>query len=586
MRPQLFLAMTAFALSCAPLRAPFRPKLEDTRPWESAAELTSSVPLPSSEEAKEAAQAEKATAAAGPQDERLRQPISLRAEGTDLRSMLLGFSKETGININVGNEVKGTVSAYFTNVPVADALTQILKPLGFAYKVEKDFVTIYKPVVETRIFKVDYLLAPRKGSTTATISEITGAASGGGGGAAGAPGGAAAPAGGAAPAAGVGGAVGGGGGGAGGSGTSNVNSTWEVDFWKRLQDELAALVFGTSKEPPRKIGEYSAVDANGHSVLMNPLAGSILVRALPETLDDVERYLNTVQQSIQRQVVIEARILEVSLTDDYSFGIDFQNLPGSIVPSLSGLTTAGQAAPGSPAQSDSARGTQLQTKFGTITSGAPQLFQPAGAALIVGPGGKDWQALIGALEGVGDVHVISAPRVTALSNQKAMVKVVRERVFFLANPVVASTTASSTTVTGPSFTATSVPEGVLVDVVPHISDDGVVTMEIHPSFTQVVGVAVAPNPSAGSQPEVERREIETTVRVKSGQTVALGGLMSETTSEKIHGIPLLMDIPGLGWLFRQTVISKTKTELIVLLTPRVQGPDLTKEYIENASKGR
>jgi type II secretory pathway component GspD/PulD (secretin) len=187
--------------------------------------------------------------------------------------------------------------------------------------------------------------------------------------------------------------------------------------------------------------------------------------------------------------------------------------------------------------------------------------------------------LIQALGQLTDLRVVSSPRLTALHNQKALLKVVRERVFYLEQT--GTTTLSSTGVAvqaSNTFYPVVVPEGVLMEVTPLIDDNGEVTLEIHPSFSSIADVVPAPQ-GQGSQPEVDRREFMTTVHVKGEETIMLGGLVSETSSRTEAGIPLLKDIPFLGGLFRNTNDTTTKSEIILLLTPRIQGPTVTRDFV-------
>lgn len=543
-----FVLLALLHVSCT-----LRSSIPTADPWKAAAILETPLPEPSRPGPTEIVL---------PVDHpRLRTPVTLRSDSTDLRALLLGLSKQIGLNMNLAPEVKGSVSANFSNVPVSTALTQLLKPLGFAFKVTDDVVYVFKQDVETRIFKVDYLSSSRRGLTRAVSSDRTLTSNISGFNIGGAPLGSGIavvqpsypnqP-----------GAI--------GSGfqesSSELSVTWHANFWSTLQDGLKALVFGHLEEDESTSttiegGGTSVVDKEGRTLLVNATAGMVLVRALPGILDDVDRYIRALQEGIQRQVVIEARILEVTLSDDFKFGVDFAHLPL--------LTKEGARRTG-------------------ITPFPPPLFDarmgPSDhvAAVTFGPGGPDWQVIVSALRAIGDVRVISSPRISALSNQKAMVKVVRDRVFFTAQ-VQGTIVLSGTTLPGSTqFVPVIVPEGVLVDVIPHVAEDGMITMDIHPSFSQIINEKQAPQ-NQGSQPEVERREIETTVRVRSNETVAIGGLFSERTSERITGVPGLMYLPVLGILFRRTETVTEKTELIVLLTPRTQGTPLAREYLQRAS---
>ena len=162
-------------------------------------------------------------------------------------------------------------------------------------------------------------------------------------------------------------------------------------------------------------------------------------------------------------------------------------------------------------------------------------------------------------------------------------KVVRDRVFWQVQAGSTALSAGGSVSQGSQFYSTVVPEGVVVDVTPLISDDGSVTLEIHPSFSVIFNEKAAPQ-NQGSQPEVERREFQTTMHVQGEQTVVLGGLVTERTTRKESGLPYLKDIPFLGGLFRKTEDVIEKAELIVLLTPRVQGVALAREYTNHQAQ--
>jgi MSHA type pilus biogenesis protein MshL len=498
------------------------------------------------------------------EDARLRTPVTLRADSSDLRALLLGLAKQVGLSINVQSDVRGTVSANFNNIALSNALHQLLKPLGFAYRLSDDVLFVYKQDLETRIFNVDYLSSIRRGVTRAASSDRTLTTNISGYQIGGAP-----------PGAALGFTQSGAYANQGGApltspleSSSDVSVTWESNFWSTLHAALGALVFGykdedTTTSQPAPDGSTSVVDKEGRTLLVNPTAGNVLVRALPATLDEVEQYLRALQEGIQRQVVIEARILEVTLSDDFRFGVDVSNLP---------LLTK-----------QAANNIGIKPFPPPVYNASMGATDPVGTVTF-GPGGPDWQVIVSALRGIGDVRVISSPRISALSNQKAMVKVVRDRVFFTAQ-VQGTIVLSGTAVPGVTqFVPVIVPEGVLVDVIPHVAEDGTITMDIHPSFSQIINEKQAPQ-NQGSQPEVERRELQTTVRVRSDETIAIGGLFSERTTDRITGIPGLMYLPVLGYLFRRTETVREKTELIVLLTPRAQGPHLATEYLQRAVSG-
>lgn len=549
-----------------------RSKLEFARPWQIGADAIVRAPTPIHVNPPIVDQGDVPN---GPPDARLEERVTLRSEGTDLRSLLLGLSKQTGINIVLDEDVRGTVSAYFNDVPLGRALRQILKPGGFDFRADRDFLHVYKVGLESRYFRIQYFRGERSGESTVNMvdrsSGMNQQGQNGQGGMGGAMGGGG-MGGGAMGAGGMNGQQGAGqgvSGGPGGGSQTEVKSKFKVQFWRDLSDELESIIFEGAKQDDlvrsdREDAGRSVSDTIGRALTVNSMSGTILVRASRDALRRVGDYIKLVEETIQRQVVIEMRILEVSLSDGQTFGVETKNLP--LLPSDI-LTNTGFF------QADEVP--RISSPFGIEDDQGP--FR-----LALGSNGG-WQAIVNALGKVGDVHVVSAPRITALHNQKAFVKVVRDRVFFMAqvNPTVITQTSVATQPV--QFTPVVVPEGIVVDVTPLIDDSGAVTLEIHPSFSVIFNEKQAPG-NQGSQPEVERREFQTTVRVQGSETVVIGGLVTERAVRREHGIPWLMDIPFLGSVFRRTETQVEKAELIVLLTPRVQGMDLSREYVTSLGR--
>lgn len=591
----LGLCVLSFVVVAASACGATRKPLSRSQPWEVA---THSVQRPPSADGRK--QQKPGAALETEQvrvDPRLKEKVTLRSEGTDLRSLLLGLSKQTQINIVLGDEVRGTVSAYLNDVPVLDALYQILRPMGFDLAIEDGFVRVYRPGLETQIYRLHYLRDLRLGTNMTTVSAMSvGGMSGGtqsSGGMGGMGGGSSmmgGMGGGSSMMGGMGGSSGMGGAGMDTSSTM-LTSMFMVNFWDELGDELESMIFQGRKPSQEQQTQNrrrssagggqmiellehgrSVGDETGRALTMNSMSGTIVVTAPRETLRSISNYIDSVRETIQRQVVIEMRILEVSLSDGFEMGVDARGiplLPSEVLPDIIGEENA----------------PMLNARFGfgdflgveEVPGGArrPPIF-----GFGSGDPDSDWSAAVTALSTLGDVNVVSAPRISALHNQKAIVKVVRDRVFYIAHVSPTIVSQTTTAIQPIQFVPVVVPEGVVVDVTPLIDDDGYVTLEVHPSFSVIFGERMAPN-GQGSQPEVERREFHSTVRVKNEQTVVLGGLISERTIRTEEGIPLLKNIPFLGALFRHTEERKEKAELIVLLTPRIQNAALAREYVNS-----
>jgi MSHA biogenesis protein MshL len=609
-----------------------RPRLDPGRPWDVAAEAINHVPVPIPVHAPKLYRP--AVTEVTSVNPALREKVTLRSDSTDLRSLLLGLSKQTGLNIVLDEEVTGTVSAYLNDMEVLEALKRIVTPLGFALEVKDNTVRVYEPTVESRIYRVAYLRGERSGVSRVSMidrsssgSSPTGSTTGAGGATGGAsPGGATTPGA-------TGGAATGGSGGPGGTSLTEINSKFAVNFWEDLGAELESLIFEGARtedlvrndrhaagisiyekeesqdanefggnQPmaavaPLKPGERApqlTIDRHPRrpkarrSLTINSMAGTIVVRAKPGVLDSVGEYLAMIEETVQRQVVIDIRILEVSLSDETRFGIDTKDMP--LLPSqiiqdnFSNFFGDGEAPRittplGFPEPTGQAAATDIG-QFPALTQTTPSYGFVIGKT---NAADGEYKAIVSALARLGDVKVVSAPKISALHNQKAIVKIVRDRVFFMLQAGSTALSAGGSVSQSSQFTPIVVPEGVVVDVTPLIGDDGSVTLEIHPSFSVIFNEKQAPQ-NQGSQPEVERREFQTTLHVMGEQTVVLGGLVTERTTRKESGLPYLKDIPYFGAIFRKTEEVVEKAELIVLLTPRVQGTPLAREWVNHQSK--
>jgi MSHA type pilus biogenesis protein MshL len=315
--------------------------------------------------------------------------------------------------------------------------------------------------------------------------------------------------------------------------TNSIVTEEKGDFWSGLAEEIGALL-----------------SPGGGKVIINRTAGTIVVTDFPENIERVRRHLMRLEARVRAGVVIEAQIFEVTLDDDTKYGINWSALPDLSSVSLAGTLPGGATA------------TQ------TLATGA--------TAFRVGVAGSKFSAFIDAQAQAGNLNVLSTPKVSTLNNQKAIIRIGRQDVFFRAVVTPASTTSAAFT----TYTPDSITEGIILSVTPQIGRDGRIMLSIHPSITEKVGDARAPD--GNTAPILDIRETNTVVSVADGQTVFIGGLMQERTQEVVTSVPLLGDIPYLGALFRSNEQKKKKTELVILITPRVvrpgEGTEIASEY--------
>jgi MSHA biogenesis protein MshL len=309
--------------------------------------------------------------------------------------------------------------------------------------------------------------------------------------------------------------------------SNSIQTDEKVDFWGGLGEELSSLLSGGDAK-----------------VVVNKSAGTVMVTDFPAYLDRVGSYLRVLESRSRAGVMIEAKIFEVTLDDKTQYGIDWSAAPGLDRFNLSGSLAGGNL---------------MSQSLSALESGVSSSFQ-------FGVAGSRFSAMLNAMASSGKLNVLSAPKISTLNNQKAIIRIGRQDVFFRAT-VTPATTTSAAVIT---FNPDTITEGIILSVTPQIGQGGNVMLSIHPSITTKVGEAKAPD--GNTAPIVDVRETNTLVNVGDGQTVFIGGLMQDTTQEAISSVPLLGDIPWVGALFRNTQHIKKKTELVILITPHVVPP--------------
>lgn len=416
--------------------------------------------------------------------------------------VLLTLVRDTPMSVIPDPALEQTFIGELKNVTVREALDLILEPLTLDYSVRGNVIRVFRQELETRLYSIDYVITRRTGSRS--MSASTGTTSGGvggvGGGGIGVSGG------------GLGGGLAGG---AGGS-SSQVSGSDAPDLFADLLEGVRILL---SEEGRVNLDRTAAV---------------LQVSDRGSRLDLVEQYLDTVMMRATRQVQIEAKIVEVELRDEFSAGINWRAVFGSLANS----------------------GTISQTLAPATTGGFT-------LALNIG----DFSALLNAFATQGKVNVLSSPRVTAMNNEPAIMRIGTQDVFFVTTTQVNPDTGQ---ILQSSVTPQSLTEGVVLSVTPQISADGMVHMSINPSVTERTGQATSR--LGDTVPIVSVRETDTLVRVRQGDTIVIAGLMQDRTTEDTAKVPLLGDVPVVGNLFKRTERRRTKTDLVILLTPTVLGP--------------
>ncbi|MES2739865.1 MAG: pilus (MSHA type) biogenesis protein MshL [Pseudomonadota bacterium] len=465
----------------------------------------------------------------------------------------------TRYNILVHPDVTGTISANLKDVTMFEALEAVREMYGYDYRVDGTRIAIRPLTMQTRMFQVNYLTASRRGSSNLRVSSTSVSDSannsngnsnsnssgsnnnnnnGGNNGNSNDPN-------------------------ASGSNqqqdASNVTTRSDSDFWAELKLSLAAIV-GNGKD--------------GRSVVVSPQSGVIVIRAMPDDLRNVDQYLKATQLAVGRQVILEAKILEVELSSSSQTGINWA--------AFGARMSAGMVAPGTslaPFGLNNAQPPALSTygRAGITSSTGYTLGaagEAAGALFGLAFQTSNFAALISFLESQGTVHVLSSPRIATLNNQKAVLKIGTDEFFVTGVSTTTSTSTSGSGTISPNVTLQPFFSGVVLDVTPQIDDHGNVILHVHPSVSQVstvnkaisLGTAGSLNlPLAASSTS----EMDSVVRGQDGRVVALGGLMRQSASSERSQVPGAGAIPGLGALFRNTGEASQKRELVVLIKPTI-----------------
>ncbi len=491
---------------------------------------------------------------------------SFFARDASIHDVLLAFSRESDLNIIINPELTGKVTIDLKRVTLTEALNAILIPIGWTYQIDGNLIKIMRPQMETRFFTLNYIATRRSGrrevyasagggSQTGILPECRPVLS---------PGAVSGVVPGTRPAW-VPAAYGA------RTGYSNLISVDETDLWKEIQRGLGTLIFGLAEGKEAAPGQdqetWTRVDEKGKKLIINKSTGIIMVTDYPSNLNKVASYIETIEGSSQRQVSIQAKILEVTLSGQHQEGINWstiQGLPRSINLSW-GLTdkTGTTGFPGGTTSTTS--GTTTGT--GTSTIATPGIFKvkPFGGIFAIGALGSDviLSDIMAAISQQGEVKVLSSPSISTLNNQKAIIRVGDQDVYFITGAVA---TLSNVTQTVEPRT---IDIGIILDVTPQIAEDGTIIMNIHPSVTVKTGDKVTPDGKT-TFPLMSVRETDTTVRVRDGETIIIAGLMQEKWNATYTNVPGLHSIPLLGGLFRYKTETKSNTELVIMITPTLQ----------------
>lgn len=465
--------------------------------------------------------------------EKIEPRFDISVNRANARSFFTSLVRNTPYNMVVHNDVTGKITLNLTDVTIPEVMEIAYNTFGYEYEKTANGFIVHPNKIQSKIFKINYLNVTRQGQSatrvssgqptdqsSSTSSNSTGSTRESSSQSV--------------------------------LAASNIKTESKLDFWAEIEGAVSAII---GKD-------------EGKSVVISPQSGLIIIRAFPSELRKAQDFLQSAELIMQRQVILEAKIIEVELKDGYQQGINWATLSDSGT-TLTGQTGGGTLLNDGKSNITGSTGNLDPGNYSAIAGNAVSAF---GGMFTIAAKSNNFAAFFEFLETQGNMQVLSSPRVSTVNNQKAVIKVGSDE-FFVTDISTTTTSGVAATSSTPDVTLTPFFSGISLDVTPQIDDNGNIILHIHPTISSVtdqektisVGSQVLSLPLAFSQV----RESDSIVYARNGEIVVIGGLMTNKLVEKEAGTPFLSSIPLLGYLFKHVSEEQVKSELVILLKPIV-----------------
>ena len=478
------------------------------------------------------------------------ETYSVVVSNVRVQDLLFALARDARLNIDIHPGIGGSVTLNAIDQTLPQLLARIARQVDMRYELDGPNLLVMRDSPFLRTYKVDFVSASRNVKMQSQSSTQFGGAAGGA--------------------------------------SSTTGSTATIDvastsqLWESLVQNIKDILQETDKvlpagstpapvpapapggAPQAAAAQPSATYREASSVIGNRESGVLFIRATSRQHEKIQEFLDSVLTSVRRQVLIEATVAEVQLNNEYQRGIDWQRLRSP--------------PPGTPAGRPGFTFGQSGVEFNQISSGTPAAISTTAFVLGGAINSLNLNVAIRLLESFGDVRVLSSPKVSVLNNQTALLRVTRDIVYFTITPsqVTGAAGGSGTTILPATFTTTPViaAEGFMMSVLPQINEADAIVLNVRPTIRRRVADATDPNPALAAAtpnliPIFETREMDSVLRIQSGQTAVLGGLMQDSLENTEDMIPGISRVPLFGHLFAQQRKVNRKTELVIFLRATV-----------------